>query len=421
MCIAMIPTLEIAESFAYAAVEDGDKKTAASDKKDDEEKDDDVTKLETVCNVLSSVAVLDTMVSVIDCDEFDGYINSVATFGQKFPKDKSNSSTDDNDRDGEEVDNNVCELVINQIEYANVIVVGGGDGGTDNNESDGKSDPKSSGSIGKFSEICNILNRKCKIVTDYSNVDGIESLFKTSIFDFGEFESKERKYYDYLTKSLNVASKLNSNENKSKHLQWFKYSSRKPFDPWKLYLLIKSQMLENVIIANGILWIATQNETCFEWSQYGLIISFEEKCPWLFGCPGMGLTTLNDDGKTKDSKGRRRSRVVVLTQEKQDSLEKKYQRKRKDSLFVGTHGDRRQEIVFIGYKNELNSSELLQNLNACLISDDDFKNKSVQEWKEMQDPFQREFDSENDDESSYEDDDEDDDDSSEESQISDID
>ena len=45
-------------------------------------------------------------------------------------------------------------------------------------------------------------------------------------------------------------------------------------------------LVENVIIANGILWIATQNETCFEWSQYGSFISFEEKCPWLFGYPG---------------------------------------------------------------------------------------------------------------------------------------
>ena len=55
-----------------------------------------------------------------------------------------------------------------------------------------------------------------------------------------------------------------------------------------------------------------------------------------------------------------------------------------EALFEGDHGDRRQEIVFIGVN--MNKDKITEDLNSCLISGEDFK-KGQDHWDLMHNPF----------------------------------
>jgi len=56
------------------------------------------------------------------------------------------------------------------------------------------------------------------------------------------------------------------------------------------------------------------------------------------------------------------------------------------------YGDRRQEIVFIGLKNEINESEIQKNLDDCLIKD--YLSNPLM-YQNIADPFPKWFETEN--------------------------
>eukprot|EP00494_Astrolonche_serrata_P025953 UN26214 len=65
--------------------------------------------------VLDDVAKLDTMVTVVDANQFENYLNEDDTLFEQWGK--KESGIDENE------ERTVCHLLIDQIEFANVILI----------------------------------------------------------------------------------------------------------------------------------------------------------------------------------------------------------------------------------------------------------------------------------------------------------
>ena len=189
---------------------------------------------------------------------------------------------------------------------------------------------------------------------------------------------------------------LIKSEIKEYGIKSFIYGNRKPFDPNKLNSLILSKSINNGIYrGKGFIWLATRNDTMFDWNMAGNIIDINYSNNW--------FASVNEkDWNIYDES--------IINNIKKD--------------FDGEYGDRRQEIVFIGNENKMNEKYICEQLDLCLITDIEFY-KGPKFWKlDLIDPFEFDYEEDNDseedsEEESYENDSEEE--SDNDSQVSDID
>jgi len=255
---------------------------------------------------LSDVARLDTMVTVVDA------VNLLKDYSSHdFLSDRGETL-------GEEDDRTLVNLLVEQIEFADVVILNKvADAGPERRDAARK--------------IIRSLNADAEIIeTNHSDV-AAAAILDTGLFDFEkahEHPMWAKELYGFAdhvpeTEEYGVAS--------------FVYRARQPFEPEKIMQALNGD-LPGVIRAKGHFWLATRPDWVAEFSLAGALSSVKPLGTWWASVP---------KERWPDHESARA-----------------YMAAHWDPLW----GDRRQEIVFIGAG--IDWPALKAKLDACLVSQD---------------------------------------------------
>lgn len=271
---------------------------------------------------LSDVADLDTMVTVVDA------VNFLTDYDEaKYLQDTGESLGEDDER-------SVADLLVDQVEFADVILIS-------------KTDLASSSEIERLSAILKTLNTHAKIVPIAQGQVNIDDVLNTGLFDFERAQQapgwlKEmRGEHVPETEEYGIGS--------------FSYAARRPFHPQKFHQFLHStDKYGKLIRSKGYFWLASRPEFAGQWSQAGGIARY--------GFAGMFWKAVPKENWPTD-------------EEYLASIAKEW---------VEPFGDMRQELVFIG--QGLDQNCMTQALDECLLSEEDVL-RGKDYWATLQDPF----------------------------------
>ncbi len=271
---------------------------------------------------LSDVARLDTMVTVVDAVNFLQDYNEAQSL-----KDAGESL-------GEEDERSVADLLVDQVEFADVILIS-------------KIDLVQPSDVERLTAILKTLNTTARLVPIENGQVDIDAVLNTQLFDFEKAQQapgwlKEmRGEHVPETEEYGIGS--------------FSYVARRPFHPQKFYdFLHNIQSFGKLIRSKGYFWLATRPEFAGQWSQAGGMARH--------GFAGMFWKSIPKEEWPQDK-------------DYLESIQK---------LWVEPFGDMRQELVFIG--QGLDKEKMTQALDHCLLTEDDL-HKGKKYWESLSDPF----------------------------------
>ena len=274
---------------------------------------------------LADVADLDTMVTVVDAVNFSVDLedaDSLQARGESL---------------GEEDARTVSDLLIDQVEFADVIIIN-------------KIDLIASAERERLEHALRQLNRHAEIVYASFGKVPLEKVMGTGRFDFARaaqspgWLAEIRGEHTPETEEYGIGS--------------FVYRARRPFHPARFAEVLKTNWPGNVLRSKGFFWLASRPDAAGEWSQAGGIVRHGPAGIWWAAAP--------------------RERWPE-DPEHRASIE---------AEFEGDYGDRRQEIVFIGqYLEPERTSEILDH---CLLTDDELA-AGPESWVRFDDPFPQWF------------------------------
>ncbi|MEH6597158.1 MAG: zinc metallochaperone GTPase ZigA [Colwellia polaris] len=271
---------------------------------------------------LSDVATLDTMVTVVDA------VNFLKDFDEaKYLQDAGESL-------GEEDERSVADLLIDQVEFADVLLIS-------------KTDLVNTADIERLVAILKVLNTRAKIIPISSGKIDINEVLNTKLFDFEQAEKapgwlKEmRGEHVPETEEYGIGS--------------FNYIARRPFNPEKFYhFLHNTEQFGKLIRSKGYFWLASRPQFCGQWSQAGGIAHYGFAGMFWKAIPKKDWPT--DEGSL-------------------DAIQKQW---------VEPFGDMRQELVFIGQK--LDQKKMTLALDQCLLTENELL-QGQKYWVTLNDPF----------------------------------
>ncbi len=273
---------------------------------------------------LSDVARLDTMVTVVDAAHL---LMDYAS--QDFLKDRGEVAGDGDER-------SLVQLLVDQIEFADVIVLN-------------KVDIASPEQLVAARAIIRALNSDARIVeTSHAHVA------PRDILDTGLFSFEAAHHHPTWFKELN-GFKDHQPETEEYGISSFVYRARGPFEPEKLHAFF-NRSWPGVVRAKGFFWLATRPQWVGELAQAGAQVRHEAIGYWWAAVPKKNWP------------------------EEEDLVER---------IQKGWHklwGDRRQEIVFIG-TGEMDEAAITAELDACLLDLPHEGTLDTRHWQDLPDPF----------------------------------
>ena len=271
---------------------------------------------------LSNTAKLDTMVTVVDA------VNFIKDYDEaKYLKETGESLGDDDER-------SVADLLIDQIEFADVILLS-------------KTDLVKKGDISKLKAIIKTLNTEAEIIPIKNGNVEIEKVLNTNLFDFQK--AKQAPGWLKEMRGEHVP------ETEEYGISSFSYTARRPFYPDKFFNFVHNLgKYGKLIRSKGYFWLGSRLEYAGQWSQAGGIAHY--------GYGGMFW------------------RAVPQSKWPTDKQTLDYIR----SIWEEPFGDMRQELIFIGQK--LDKDAMIKALDECLVTPEDL-NKGEEFWTNLNDPF----------------------------------
>ncbi|ABG38831.1 cobalamin synthesis protein, P47K [Paraglaciecola sp. T6c] len=271
---------------------------------------------------LSDVATLDTMVTVVD--------------GVNFLKDYDEaeylSQTDESL--GEEDERSVADLLIEQVEFADVLLVS-------------KTDLIDSTEVERLNAILKNLNTRARIIPIANGQVNIADIIGTELFDFEQAQQAPGW--------LQEMRGEHNPETEEYGIQSFSYTARRPFYPQKFYdFLHNTKGYGKLLRSKGYFWLASRPEFAGQWNQAGGIARY--------GFGGLFWKAVPKAQWPTD-------------EEYLESI---------DALWEEPFGDMRQELVFIG--QNLDEAAITNALDECLLTDDALLQGKAH-WKTLADPF----------------------------------
>ena len=279
---------------------------------------------------LSDVARLDTMVTVVDAVNFSVDLDEaddLQTRGESL---------------GEEDERTVSDLLVDQVEFADVIILN-------------KVDMVSSDERKRLEHALRQLNRHAEIIDARFSEVPLDKVIGTGHFDF-----------ERAAKSPGWLAELRGEhtpETEEYGIGSFVYRARRPFHPARFADALKDEWRGNVLRSKGFFWLASRPHAAGEWAQAGGIVRHGPAGVWWADAP------------------------------REDWPSDPDQRARIESEFEGEFGDRRQEIVFIG--QNLEADHTRETLDKCLLTNAEMA-LGMEQWKEFDDPFPQWFANEED-------------------------
>ena len=198
---------------------------------------------------LSDVANLDTMVTVVDA------VNFLKDYEEaEYLQDTGESLGEDDER-------SVADLLVDQVEFADLILVS-------------KTDLVSGSEIERLTAILKTLNTEAKIVPiSHGKVD-INKVLDTGLFDF----ERAQKAPGWLKEMRGE----HVPETEEYGIGSFTYEARRPFHPKKFFdFLHGTKKFGKLIRSKGYFWLATRPEFAGQWSQAGVLLIMD--LPECFG------------------------------------------------------------------------------------------------------------------------------------------
>jgi len=271
---------------------------------------------------LSDVARLDTMVTVVDA----------VNFPRDYREAKALQDTDQNL--GEDDDRSVAELLVDQVEFCDVLVVS-------------KADMVSETELAEVTALLRSLNADAEIIpSEHGNVP-LKKLLNTGRFDF----EKAQQAPGWLKEMRGE----HTPETEEYGISSFTYQARRPFHPERFHAFLNGVgRFGNLLRSKGYFWLATRNDFAGSWSQAGGIMRH--------GMAGLFWASMPDEYWPEDKE----YRDIILQK------------------WLSPYGDRRQELVFIG--QNLDKPAMIAALDDCLLSDHEME-LGVRGWAELADPF----------------------------------
>ncbi|QDV62051.1 zinc metallochaperone GTPase ZigA [Crateriforma conspicua] len=277
-------------------------------------------------NSLSSVAELDTMVTVVDAGNFFKDFGSWDDLS-----DRRLGVSEDDQR-------NIVDLLVDQIEFANVIIIN-------------KIDLLSAYDVEQLEQVIRRLNPNAKILRSRESRVPLEEVMGTGRFELSEAESSPGW--------LEVPRGQEQTETEEYGISHFVYRHDRPFHPQRLSTAMNEgfgsgQPLDGVLRSKGLMWIASRNDWAYDWSHAGCSIRMDPAGYWWAAAPA-------DEWPEEEE-------IIAEIKAK----------------IVGAYGDRHQELVFIGHAMDQN--RIIEALDECLLDDDEFA-QGPEAWAEYDDPF----------------------------------
>ena len=271
---------------------------------------------------LSDVADLDTMVTVVDA------VNFLKDYEEaKYLQDTQESLGDEDER-------SVADLLVDQVEFADVILVS-------------KTDLAPSEDVSRLEAILKTLNTHAQIIPIANGNVDVDAVLSTGSFDFERAQqapgwlAEMRGEHVPETEEYGISS--------------FSYQARRPFHPEKFFAFLHgTERYGKLLRSKGYFWLATRPEFAGQWSQAGGIARY--------GFGGMFWSAVPRSRWPDDP-------------EYLASIEKSWEE---------PFGDMRQELVFIG--QGLDESCVRSALDDCLLNDEEMF-AGRQFWESLPDPF----------------------------------
>ncbi|WP_235200630.1 zinc metallochaperone GTPase ZigA [Pseudomonas monteilii] len=269
---------------------------------------------------LGEVAQLDTMVTVVDA------FNFLRDYSSRDSLQARGESL------GEEDARTVVDLLIEQIEFCDVIVLN-------------KIDLISGDERQQLIAILNTLNPRAKVeIAEFGKVP-LDRVLNTGLFDFDE-ASRAPGW-------LQEMRGTHTPETEEYGIRSFVYRARRPFHPERFHALVESEW-PGVVRSKGYFWLASEPAMAGNWSQAGAVARH--------GPAGYWWAAIPEDRWPTDA----------------ESVEHIRAKWDKDV------GDARQELVLIGM--DMDEAALRASFDACLLSDEEMA-QGPKSWMKMTNPL----------------------------------
>lgn len=272
---------------------------------------------ETLSIQLAEATRLDTMVTVVDANRFYTDYESGETLVERQQGVDSEDHRD------------IADLLIDQIEFANVIVLN-------------KVDLVEEHVTEQLIHLLTTMNPEAKIYpTTESKID-LDKILHTNLFDF-----------DKASQGAGWIKELNQEhvpESEEFGISSFVFRASKPFHPERLMDWMNEWPME-IVRSKGFLWLASRNNMSGLLSQAGSSVTLQGAGEW----------------------------VATYSEEEQQE-----QFKEDPSLLENWHpiyGDRKNELVFIGI--HMDEEEIRNDLKKCLLTQEELE----QDWSLFEDPL----------------------------------
>lgn len=257
---------------------------------------------------LSQVADLDTMVTVVDAGSF------MKDFGSWDDLTDRKIGLDQQD------DRNIVDLLVEQVEFANVVIIN-------------KTDLVTAYELEQLDQVIRRLNPRAEILHSTESQVSLPKIVGTGRFQRSEAET--------MPQWLAVPRGEEETETEEYGISNFVYRRDRPFHPKRLTEVLDDDMDEGlfsgVLRSKGLLWIASRNDWAYDWSQAGCSIRMNPAGYWWAAAP------------------------------MEEWPEDEASREEIRSKFIGEHGDRHQELVFIG--QGLDQARIEAILDRCLLTE----------------------------------------------------
>ncbi|WP_264406126.1 zinc metallochaperone GTPase ZigA [Vibrio owensii] len=271
---------------------------------------------------LSDVACLDTMVTVVDA------INFLRDY------DEARFLTETAESLGEDDERSVADLLVDQVEFADVILIS-------------KTDLAEKSEIERLLAILRTLNTSATILPISNGEVELDAVLDTQSFSFEKAQQAPGWLKEMRGEHIP--------ETEEYGISSFAYHARRPFHPEKFYdFLHNAKDYGKLIRSKGYFWLATRPEFVGQWSQAGGIARY--------GVAGMFWKAIPKEEWPTD-------------QDYLDAI---------NDIWQEPYGDMRQELVFIG--QGLEQEKLIARLNECLLAEDEME-QGLDYWLSLEDPF----------------------------------
>lgn len=270
---------------------------------------------------LSDIARLDTLVTVVDAVNFTVDFDSIEDL-----RERGIALNEDDDRD-------VVQLLVDQIEFANRLVIS-------------KCDLVEESRLVELESLLRQLNPTATILRAVRGQLPLPEVLNTGSFH-PQWAEQHQSW-------LAVPRGQELSEQDEYAFSSFVYEARKPFHPERLMAFVEGMQFNQIARSKGLIWLATRHDYGGDWSQAGRVFALDPAGRWAAGLPPEEWP--DDD--------------AYLTELR--------------DVWCEPWGDRRQELVIIGQR--LDREAVTERLDECLLTDEELE-AGPAVWSAFEDPF----------------------------------